>query len=310
MNTDKRFILVHQGALGDFLMTWPVLASLRKALPTSALFWAGSSARLPLLHPLDITYASPALLRTVRLLHLGDVGSSGLVDANDLIIWFVLREKPALIKHENIFFLHGMDKGTCCPPWKMFARGLTQHNIPFDPQWQTTFQTMFPRQVRQGDKRILLFPGSGNPAKNWPLVQFLELADWLQNQGWHPIMVLGPVEQETGLALPETMERACPETIHELIALLQQAVYVIGNDSGPMHLAGYMGIRGLSIFGPTSPEQWGPLGMDVLSLRLACSPCTRTARIVCPDPVCIHNITLDQVIARIRPALARLFQAP
>jgi ADP-heptose:LPS heptosyltransferase len=249
------------------------------------------------------------VLRTVRLLHL-DHGNTTCLDANDLIIWFVLRKKPALIKHENIFFLHGMDKGTWCPPREMFAQGLAELDIPFDPQWQTTFQTMFPRQVPQDDQRVLLFPGSGNPAKNWPQVQYVELAAWLGNQGWNPTMVLGPVEQETGMTVPETMDRACPQTIDQLVELLQRAAYVVGNDSGPMHLAAYMGIPGLSIFGPTSPAQWGPLGMEVLSLYLPCSPCTQTARVSCPDPVCTRNITLDQVIARIGPVLARLCKTP
>ena len=309
VDANKQIIIVHQGALGDFLMIWPALASLRTSLPATSLFWAGSSARLPLLRPLHIAYASPSMVRTVRMLHLGDPDKIRL-DAKVLLLWFSLRKKPALIKGENIFFLHGMTQGVLRPPWSVFAQSLTQLGVPFDSHWQARFQAGFPRHMDPGEKTILLFPGSGNPAKNWPLVQFLELAAWLHEQGWNPVMVLGPVEQEKGLALPDTMARACPETIEELIALLQGAAFVVGNDSGPMHLAGYMGIPGLSIFGPTSPAQWGPLGMDILSLDLVCSPCTQTARISCPDPACIRNITLDQVTARLRPALVRLSQTP
>ena len=48
----------------------------------------------------------------------------------------------------------------------------------------------------------------------------------------------------------------CP--FDEMIALARQPSVFIGNDSGPMHLSAAVGNRVLAIFGPTSPDRFGP----------------------------------------------------
>jgi heptosyltransferase I len=48
----------------------------------------------------------------------------------------------------------------------------------------------------------------------------------------------------------------CP--FEEMIALARQPSVFIGNDSGPMHLSAAVGNRVLAIFGPTSPDRFGP----------------------------------------------------
>ncbi len=44
----------------------------------------------------------------------------------------------------------------------------------------------------------------------------------------------------------------------QMIALVQQPATFVGNDSGPMHLSAASGNRVLAIFGPTSPQRFGP----------------------------------------------------
>jgi heptosyltransferase-1 len=48
----------------------------------------------------------------------------------------------------------------------------------------------------------------------------------------------------------------CP--FGEMLALARQPSVFIGNDSGPMHLSAAVGNRVLAIFGPTSPDRFGP----------------------------------------------------
>ncbi len=48
----------------------------------------------------------------------------------------------------------------------------------------------------------------------------------------------------------------CP--LEEMLALVRQPSVFVGNDNGPMHLAAATGHRVLAIFGPTSPERFGP----------------------------------------------------
>jgi heptosyltransferase-2 len=45
-------------------------------------------------------------------------------------------------------------------------------------------------------------------------------------------------------------------------ALLKQMDIVVTNDTGIMHLAAAVGTSTLSLFGPTDPLQWAPLGRN------------------------------------------------
>ena len=46
------------------------------------------------------------------------------------------------------------------------------------------------------------------------------------------------------------------------MALLQNALLVVGGDTGPLHLAAALGTPVVAIFGPTDPARNGPYGSD------------------------------------------------
>ena len=52
-----------------------------------------------------------------------------------------------------------------------------------------------------------------------------------------------------------------------LLSLLAGARVLISNDAGPAHLAALLGIPSVTIFGPTSPAVWRPLGPNARYLQ-------------------------------------------
>jgi ADP-heptose:LPS heptosyltransferase len=107
---------------------------------------------------------------------------------------------------------------------------------------------------------LLILPGSGSPAKNWPPEHFADLAALLAPQ-LPSLIVIGPAE--TALA-PSFRARGLT-TIDNLelgvvAGLARRARAFVGNDSGVSHLAAGAGASGIAIFGPTDPERWRPLG--------------------------------------------------
>jgi ADP-heptose:LPS heptosyltransferase len=52
-----------------------------------------------------------------------------------------------------------------------------------------------------------------------------------------------------------------------LFEQLRAAAAFVGNDSGPGHLAGVIGVASLLLFGPTDPVVWKPLGPRVTVRR-------------------------------------------
>ena len=105
---------------------------------------------------------------------------------------------------------------------------------------------------------ILLMPGSGSRAKNWPAENYLQLARQLA-QSTPVLMVLGPAEAHLERNFSNLQIISNP-ALGALAGLARLALAFVGNDSGVSHLAAAAGARGVVIFGPTDPARWRPLG--------------------------------------------------
>lgn len=90
--------------------------------------------------------------------------------------------------------------------------------------------------------------------------------------------------------------------LDELCFVLENSLALITNDSGPMHLAASFGTPCVALFGPETPDHYGPLGEGhiVLHKRLLCSPCLTPfdgKLFPCPFEVqCLRAISVDEVL--------------
>lgn len=113
--------------------------------------------------------------------------------------------------------------------------------------------------------------GSGSAAKNWPIESIAELASRIdQHLGLGLVATAGPAETER----LQLFRRACPgaRLVDEVALTVLAAVYrraqlYVGMDTGPTHLAALLGVPTVAIFGPTDPATWRPLGPRVAVIR-------------------------------------------
>jgi heptosyltransferase III len=123
-----------------------------------------------------------------------------------------------------------------------------------------------------GDTRVvLLFPGSGSRHKNWPAENFAALASALAPP-LRALVVLGPAEGAIEpLFVARGIARLRDQALGTIAGLARLAAGFVGNDSGVSHLAVAAGAPGVTIFGPTDPDRWRPLGRVrvVPALKLA-----------------------------------------
>lgn len=103
------------------------------------------------------------------------------------------------------------------------------------------------------DAYVALLPGASrqHPAKRWPY--YAALATQVMHAGVTPIVILGPDEQT--LAASFSCQTLSGLDWCALAAVLAHAQAVVGNDTGPCHLAAHVGARGFALFGPTSAER-------------------------------------------------------
>ncbi len=114
-------------------------------------------------------------------------------------------------------------------------------------------------------RAVILAPGSGGANKCWPLANFLEMAGRLEAEGFVPVFVLGPVEEEKWVnGEIETLTAAGKVlrglAVGELAEILRNCAGYAGNDSGLSHLAGICEVLGVVIFGKSNWQHWRPLG--------------------------------------------------
>ena len=153
-----------------------------------------------------------------------------------------------------------------------------------------------------GSPRVLLHPGSGGARKNWPAERFAAVADALAERGVATALLAGPADRAAADATLRSLRRAEPlvvepPTLDALADLLGGCDAYLGNDSGVSHLAAWLGVPTVAIFGPTDPAIWSPRGPNVRVLTggVACAPCGD----VCAERRCLRAVSVEDALAAV-----------
>jgi heptosyltransferase-2 len=110
-----------------------------------------------------------------------------------------------------------------------------------------------------------LHPGAGKEMNRWSPDKFAELADRLAGKFSALVVVSqGPIDEEPVKAMTSRLKCGYTvlkaESIRAEAAVIDKLSLFITNDTGMMHVAGATRTPVLSLFGPTDPLQWAPLG--------------------------------------------------
>jgi len=153
------------------------------------------------------------------------------------------------------------------------------------------------------------------PAKRWLPERFAETLRLVHERTGCEWRMFGvekdrPVADEIFQALQsaEASELPCEDrvgktTLEQLMPELRACDLLLTNDTGAMHLAAFLGVRTVSIFGSTEPALTGPLGEGHTILRhhVECSPCFLRE---CPiDFRCMKAVEVGEVVEAVIAAL-------
>ncbi len=170
-------------------------------------------------------------------------------------------------------------------------------------QVQTHIDEIFESEGLLQEPPVALLPFASETHKRWPAERFAQLAARLTRHGLRCVIVGGkgdvPAAREIVDAAGDGVISLAGRTkLRQLAALLQRCRLVIGNDTGPLHIAAAVGTPVLGLYGPTDPAKVGPYGWidRVLWHRQPCGPCGH--RPTCRDCACMNAISVDEVVAR------------
>lgn len=153
-----------------------------------------------------------------------------------------------------------------------------------------------------------------NSRKNWPLSYWVDLIK-LINEHYpnHLIKVIGSSSDRSFLNGLFDLNIVVEDNvgkieIEDLPDLLKNAVLYIGLDSGPMHLATFLDIPCLVLWGPTSSCDYGYKSNTNVKYNIFCSPCIspyisksnmQESSVHCVDYKCINNIDPHSVMRKL-----------
>lgn len=150
---------------------------------------------------------------------------------------------------------------------------------------------------------VIIHPGSGSKKKNWDVKNFIELYHQIAWVGFQPMILLGPAEWELASEFNKRnmTDVRMIEAVTDLLDVLTSAGTFIGNDSGISHLAGYLGLHTIVIYGPSDAIRWKPVGRSVVTIQKLtnCEPCFEFGELTCQPPACFNEISTDMVMEKL-----------
>jgi len=180
-----------------------------------------------------------------------------------------------------------------------------------------TAQVILDMHSEKGAIPVIGFaPGARHPSKRWNNKSFAAVADEVSRKGYLPVFLGDSADTECIETIRSMMsmtsvslagEFDLPVTIG-VIALLKG---LVTNDTGPMHIAGALGIPFVAVFGPTHPDLGFVPGYPsgtVLHSGVPCSPCSLHGEKPCrmETRYCMEDVTVEMVMKEIE----KKFQVP
>jgi ADP-heptose:LPS heptosyltransferase len=291
-----RILVVKLGALGDVVLAFGPFAAIRARHP-------GDHVALLTTAPFaDLARASPwfdEVLVDARPSWRNLVGVARL--RRQLRGWDLVYDLQTSGRSARYFQLAGR------PAWSGVAKGCSlPHRDPARDSVHTVERqrgqlsqagiTEFPDPdlawLTEGGPRLpgpyaLLVPGAAShrPAKRWPARRFGVLAHRLHGRGLRSVVV-GMAEEKSLAdsihdAWPAALDLTGQTSLLDLGGIAARASLVVGNDTGPVHLAAALGCPTVVLFsGASDPALTAPRGPRVRVLReahLADMPVERVA---------------------------------
>ncbi len=146
-------------------------------------------------------------------------------------------------------------------------------------------------------------------AKRWPIDRYAGLASQCVQSGLKVVLFGTSKEKQLTQFVCKYAENGVYDlagntTLRELFALVEQCPLMVTNDSGAMHVTTALQTPLIAIFGPTDPQDTGPLGEmhKIIRVNLECSPCKKAE---CPleHHQCMKDIPIDTVFEEIESKL-------
>ena len=274
-------LVIRGGAIGDFILTLPVLAALRENLPQARV----EILAYPRVAPLAVAAGLAVATRSIEARPLaGFFAARGPLDeelqnyfSNFAVILSYLYDPDGIFqanvgrctKAQFIAGPHRPDERAALHAVDVFLKPLERLAI-FDADPSPRLPLTPPLNPQPS---LALHPGSGSESKNWFESNWSELLRALVQETTAPLLLIGGEAEGDRLRRltrdlpPERFALAQNLPMLELAQRLAGCRGFLGHDSGITHLAAAVGLPGLVLWGPSNEAVWRPRSERMKILR-------------------------------------------
>ena len=304
-HSPPRFLIIKPSSLGDVATTLPMLCDLRRAYPDATIDWIiappfasliqGHDALTNLIlfepqttrplvaipqppaknsPPSTAASAPPITIASSTPKASSAPASSPASPAPKLRIGFADAREGGSLFYTHKIPLRRRDAMSVVrmrallAPLNIPHDGPAEYRVPLNHQAQTKIAALLPKEP------LGFIPGCRGEGKRWSADAFSHVISHLAQH--HPIVLFGsPDERElcdqiaakSGKTNHPLLNLAGQTSIAEMTAALARCRLIIGNDTGPLHVAVALGKTILGLYGPTDAASVGPYGQPENVIR-------------------------------------------
>lgn len=300
----ERILVRRVDNLGDIVIALPVLRELRRHLPSGHFTLSVRPEHRVLLNNYADAFIEPVSRgQLAKLSHRFDL-------TVNIELSLPRNYRPAPLGSRRLIHIGVSDWAKRQHIYRHLLDGLAQHGVACNYQGPKTYLTAITKaQAREWirganldldtDFIVAVNAGSGFLPKRWPVTRYLRLCKWLIAELDARILVLSESRRDRPAGvlvrqLPSRYVRWLAGKPADLVAAILSLVDLcVGNDSGIAHLASAVGLPTVTIFGPTAPRFWKPIGRNAVTVFNQSVRCTcgyeNSPR--CRDRICLTSLT-------------------
>ncbi len=277
-----RILVIRGGAIGDFILTLPAIGALRQRWPSARLEILGYPRIAALA---DGRYYADAV-RSIDAAAMArffvpeadlDPSLSDYFASFDIVLSYLYDPDDIFSANLGRAGVTRLLRASAKPDREHaaahFARPLAELGLHADPAHPRLFPNAADRAFAEQfltlnfslstlHSLVAIHPGSGGEHKVWPADRWAAVIHKLREEAGCNILLIGGEADDIArrTLAPFNLPAAWSLPLPQLAAVLERCALFAGHDSGITHLAAAVGIPTLALFGPTSPDVWGPLG--------------------------------------------------
>jgi heptosyltransferase-1 len=287
---EPRFLVVRLGSLGDIVHTLPAVAGLRESYPNAEIVWLTHPRWKALVESselaTDIWETETRSYKSLREI-IGRIRKQHFTVAIDYQGLWKSAALPFFggvscrigfsaqaIREFGVPILY-TDRVRCTKTHiadqngELSQRAGARNGVAPVAFAVPSIQEVFVLQLLRTfaiERYVVLSPAGGWRSKCWPADRYGALCQRIRRiLGMRCVLNYGPGEEDLVSLVKSASGEADPiaynGSLEQLMALLRNAVSIVGGDTGPLHLAAALGTPVIAIFGPTDPARNGPYRM-------------------------------------------------